>query len=91
MADDSDPTLVPPELRPLHELADSGLLWLINACVFHPRGLAFSIQIDPESPEEEGWTLLSADEGEPYMFADTPEIHDRYRKANETLEEARRG
>lgn len=32
-----------PEVRPWSELRDSGLLWLINKALFHPRGFAFTV------------------------------------------------
>jgi hypothetical protein len=32
--------------RPLIELQDSGLLWLINRTVFHPRGFSLGLGLD---------------------------------------------
>lgn len=41
--------------RPFEELRTSGLLWLINRVVFHPRGYAFALVI--ENGVAVGWTL----------------------------------
>lgn len=45
-----------PENRPFGELAPSGLLWLINRVVFHPRG--FALAVNREDRKAVGWTLL---------------------------------
>ncbi|MFF4900514.1 hypothetical protein [Streptomyces sp. NPDC001068] len=60
---------IPPqdEARPFSELADAGLLWLINRVVFHPRGLALAMHCD-DSGAAYGWSLLRNDEGEPWQF-----------------------
>ena len=42
--------------RPLSELSDSGLLWLINRVVFHPRGLSLYLHRTPDH-EVVGWSL----------------------------------
>lgn len=44
-------------VRPTRELRDSGLLWLINRVVFHPRGFALGVQVDQHG-DVEGWRLL---------------------------------
>lgn len=46
--------------RPWAELSSSGLLWLINRVVFHPRGFALGASAD-------GWMLLG-DGTEPWAF-----------------------
>lgn len=83
--------------RPFTELMDSGLLWLINASVFHPRGLALAIALDPEG-NAAGWSLLAADAGEAYRYAvpcelDDPtkavDVDDLFRRATATMEQAR--
>lgn len=56
-----------PEVRPLAELRSSGLLWLINRVVFHPRGYAMALEAN-EDGEVEGWSLLG-DGTEPYAYA----------------------
>lgn len=69
------------EGRPFNELRDSGLLWLINRAVFHPRGYAIGLnyRIDPERDpisaggDCTGWTLLG-DGSEPWSMGDaTPD------------------
>ncbi|MFJ6440257.1 hypothetical protein [Streptomyces sp. NPDC091649] len=71
----------PDDVRPLIELSESGLLWLINRTVFHPRGLALGLY--QEGREIRGWQLLVSP-GEPYAFP-TAEDHDGYRRAEATL------
>jgi hypothetical protein len=43
-------------VRPFGELRDSGLLWLINRVVFHPRGFALALVMRDGDPV--GWKLL---------------------------------
>lgn len=45
------------EVRPFIELADAGLLWLINRTVFHPRGFALQLA-RTEDREAVGWVLV---------------------------------
>lgn len=45
------------EPRPFNELRSTGLLWLINASVFHPRGYALAF-VPNVLGEAIGWTLL---------------------------------
>ncbi|MGW0566079.1 hypothetical protein [Streptomyces tauricus] len=73
------------ELQPLSELSASGLLWLINRAVFHPRGLALAL--NQEGDEITGWLLLAADDGEPFSF---PNRDDEmgYQRAEATLRAA---
>ena len=42
--------------RPLSELSEAGLLWLINRVVFHPRGLSLYVHRTPDS-QVVGWSL----------------------------------
>jgi hypothetical protein len=54
----SDKALTP---RPFQELFDSGLLWLINAQVFHPRGYALQIHLETDGDthiEAVGWSII---------------------------------
>ena len=45
--------------RSLDELRTSGLLWLINRTVFHPRGYALSINYaDGVDAPATGWSLM---------------------------------
>ena len=52
--------------RPFAELRDTGLLWLINTSVLHPRGFALALHLD-EQGNATGWSLLG-DGTEPYVF-----------------------
>lgn len=62
--------------RPFAELRDSGLLWLLNRVVFHPRGYALAFHYEgtfPNMGECTGWSLLG-DGSEPWSMGDpTPE------------------
>jgi hypothetical protein len=51
--------------RPWAELRDTGLLWLINTAVLHPRGYALAIHLD--QGEAIGWSILG-DGAEPWQF-----------------------
>lgn len=69
MADLPNEQAVGPEFRPrpLDDLQASGLLWLINRTVFHPRG--FSLGIAYSEGEVAGW-VLQGDGRDPYRFGD---------------------
>ncbi|MFC8332789.1 hypothetical protein [Streptomyces olivaceus] len=56
-----------PGYRAFHELAESGLLWLINHRLLHRRGLALSLHVDQDGTAT-GWNLLAAPDGEPWTF-----------------------
>lgn len=62
--------------RPIEELRDTGLLWLINRQVFHPRGYALALHVWPEDHERAGevagWSILG-DGVEPWNFTDGDE------------------
>ena len=58
------------EPRHLGELRESGLLWLINRQVFHPRG--FALGLIYRDGEAIGWALLG-DGKEPWRFEDDGE------------------
>lgn len=59
-----------PTYRPLAALRDSGLLWLINATTFHPRGYALALHYGHDQGDEViGWSLVG-DGTEPFMFDD---------------------
>ena len=68
--------------RPLSELRDSGLLWLINRTVFHPRGVALALETD-EAGVIVGWQLIG-DGSEPMWFAPEDEA-DLFARAHATL------
>jgi len=71
--------------RPLSDLRDTGLLWLINRSVFHPRGLALALHCD-EHGTLTGWSL-QGDGAEPWQFPPDSE-HDHFNRARQTLDEA---
>lgn len=52
--------------RPITELRDSGLLWLTNRVVFHPRGFALALHADADG-HITGWSL-QGDGGEAWSF-----------------------
>ena len=63
--------------RPFNELRDTGLLWLINRVVFHPRGYALALHYADPDPgptggTATGWSLLG-DGTEPWTMGDPPE------------------
>ncbi|XVV35022.1 hypothetical protein ACQPXT_13640 [Streptomyces sp. CA-100214] len=71
------------DARRFAELRDSGLLWLINRVVFHPRGLALALHAD-EAGALYGWSLLPSPDGGPWTYPeDTEPGH--YRSAEATL------
>lgn len=72
------------EPRPFGELSDSGLLWLINAAVFHPRG--FALALVKRDGEVVGWKLLG-DGSEPWRF--DQDMDERFAAAEATLKAAR--
>lgn len=56
----------PAGVRPIGELRSSGLLWLINRTVFHPRGYALAL-VQDEAGAVIGWQL-DGDGTEPWAF-----------------------
>ena len=56
--------------RDFAELRESGMLWLINATVFHPRGYALALHLDDDG-KATGWSL-TGDGTEPWSRADFP-------------------
>jgi hypothetical protein len=72
-------------VRPFEELPSSGLLWLINSVVFHPRGYALGLhRVDGKIT---GWCLLG-DGTEAWRFEDE-DIDALFSAAEQTLREAR--
>jgi hypothetical protein len=56
--------------RPLIELSSSGVLWLVNRVVFHPRGFALALDVTrPETGEVLGWAIQGDGSG-PWSFTD---------------------
>ncbi|QJT01779.1 hypothetical protein G9272_16890 [Streptomyces asoensis] len=86
MARDSNVHPAPtPDYRPLLELSESGLLWLINRTVFHPRGLALALYQDGQVAH--GWTLIGAGGDEPFTFPESTDL-DGFKRAEKTLRAA---
>lgn len=62
---------------PFNQLSTTGLLWLINRAVFHPRGFALALHYPEATTREEidagaectGWSLLG-DATEPWSFTE---------------------
>lgn len=74
--------------RPFSDLKEeTGLLWLINSVVFHPRGVAFALYSDNDG-NITGWNLVNDGTDEPWHYNDSPTINERYRAANRTIAEA---
>ncbi|MFE0329062.1 hypothetical protein ACFW08_20215 [Streptomyces sp. NPDC058960] len=74
------------DLRPLSELRDSGLLWLINRVAFHPRGVALALHQTPDG-EVTGWRLLTSAADEPFTFTEETD-NEGFRRAEATLRAA---
>lgn len=55
------------EPRPFEDLSPTGLLWLINRTVFHPRGLALALHRGDDG-KIVGWTV-DGHGGEVWSFA----------------------
>jgi hypothetical protein len=71
------------------ELGDTGMLWLINTSVFHPRGVALAIHRDDQG-RACGWKLVAAGPGEAFDFVPGPDIDRLFRQAEVTLSLAER-
>lgn len=71
--------------RPWNELRSSGLLWLINATVFHPRGFALAFVMDDDA-QPIGWRLVG-DGREPWRFETNMDdlVNELFRAAEATL------
>ena len=67
---------------PISALLDTGVLWLINKSVFHPRGFALTLVKDQDTGDIKGWTL-QGDGTEPWAF--TTEVDDEKFTMVETL------
>jgi hypothetical protein len=70
--------------RPFQDLSDSGLLWLINATVFHPRGYTLALVVVDGQPQ--GWDLLG-DGTEPWRY--DHDMDAKFAAAEATLAAAR--
>lgn len=79
--------MTPGEVRPIADLRSSGLLWLLNSAALHPRGYAIALVMD-DGGTVTGWQLLG-DGSEPWSFEDSPDTHDAFRRAEQTLRRQR--
>jgi len=80
------------DARPFRELMeDTGLLWLINRMVFHPRGFALALVFaDDERHEPVGWQLVG--NGTQVWVYDPAELAteaERFAAATRTFDEPR--
>lgn len=77
------------QVRPFSELRSTGLLWLINAQVLHPRGYALSLAFRSDDPdgvgEPLGWSILG-DGSERWAYAEEAPNYDG-RKMSDALDE----
>lgn len=73
-------------VRPFNELRDTGLLWLINRVVFHPRG--FALALVKQHGEIVGWNL-QGDGSEVWQF-DANNEDGHFTAVEELFAEARR-
>lgn len=72
---------------PLADLRESGLLWLINRVVFHPRGYAIALHY--EGDQAVGWSLVG-DGTEAWRYGMTDaEEREVFERAEATLRAAR--
>lgn len=72
-------------MLPLADLHETGMLWLINKVVFHPRGFALAMVI--QEGEFAHWVLLG-DGSEPWQFeSDTDD--EQFALAEATFKSAR--
>lgn len=69
--------------RPFEDLRTTGLLWLINTTVFHPRGYALGLDLDADG-KAISWTLMGDGE-EPWQFVAGDAIDDAFAAVNELL------
>lgn len=67
---------------PFEAMITSGMLWLINTSVFHPRGLALALNFN-EQGEATSWGLIGKGD-EPYLFDEETSV-ERFRWAQEFL------
>lgn len=80
------------EPRPFHELMEkTGLLWLINRTVFHPRGCALALVFaDEERQQPVGWQLVG-DSTQVWVYdpAEHGKEAERFAAATRTFDELR--
>jgi hypothetical protein len=79
------PAGLPP--RPFGELRDSGLLWLINRAVLHPRGYALGLVYN-DAGNPVGWQL-DGDGTEPWRYGTDVDEDALFDAAEATLADLR--
>ncbi len=42
------------------QMTETGLLWLVNRVVFHPRGFALALDYGDGEDEPRGWSIVAA-------------------------------
>lgn len=88
MSRPSDNPTVPDPGLPFAGLANTGLLWLVNRVVFHPRGFALAIHHN-RNGEATGWSIMG-DGSEPWTFdPDSVDEDDLFARAEAFLESCR--
>lgn len=71
-------------MRKFSELSSSGILWLINRVVFHPRGFALALHFEDDGTAV-GWSILRAPKaGEVFVFTERQDDAG-FRKSEVTL------
>lgn len=70
-------------IRPFDDLSGAGLLWLINASTFHPRGWALAVVTDGDG-KAVGWQLLG-DGTEEWQF-EPGAVREQFEAAQRTLQ-----
>jgi hypothetical protein len=70
------------------QMMPTGVLWLINRTVFHPRGLALGITVIEGDGEThaEGWEILASPDGTPYRYDDDETEARKHRAVEELLD-----
>lgn len=76
------------EIRTFEEWRDTGLLWLINRTVFHPRGFALALVY--ADGVAVGWSLLG-DGSEAWMYGDEQAETEKFRAVEATFAQLRGG
>lgn len=84
--DDSIDTGSSVPMRPLHELMESGMLWLINRSTFHPRGFSLALETN-DIGEVIGWKILG--NGKELWTYQQHNDEEKFFKAEETLKSLR--
>jgi hypothetical protein len=74
-------------VRPLHELMESGMLWLINRSTFHPRGFSLALETDDKTGEVVGWKILG--NGQELWSYQQHNDEEKFLKAEATLKALR--